>query len=291
LPVLRAGVGKQEKITSDNETPTRTTIKKDDEISFWRGTLAKKLNSTLYRLSKSNHHHHHHHHHHQNKVYEVLSLAQRGHDELIKSKQKTNDVTSLDFESTSESISKFCALDFVRVERGLGNRAKKPSVKSLNEWYAPKRQVNLVLNHETRNHMDSDLCRYIYSASYSLLKPEIGVKPFPRLPELEEVGLDPKGHKNKESFIDRFRTQVWDLPATTVTSHISKDGHYYIHPDPSQMRSLTVREAARIQTFPDNYFFEGPRTAQFVQVGNAVPPLLANKIAGVVFDIYHKKGK
>lgn len=136
--------------------------------------------------------------------------------------------------------------------------------------------------------MSSDLRRYVFAAAYA-----------------KQNGFSPKGHKgfsleglapdhkNWESgvFSDRFRVQAENLTATTITSHISKDGHYFIHYDPQQCRSLSVREAARIQTFPDNYFFQGNRTEQFHQVGNAVPPLLAFKIARVVFRLLFNKVK
>lgn len=158
-------------------------------------------------------------------------------------------------------------------------------VNYCHDWYL---DINLrgVCNHASRGHMESDLLRYFFAACFAKIKkqsPKLEDFPLLLLPAHKNVNASLKDNK----FADRFRVQLFDMPCKTVTSHISKDGHYYIHPDPSQCRSFTVREAARIQTFPDNYFFCGPRTSQFIQVGNAVPPLLANKIAGIVYNVFN----
>jgi len=151
-------------------------------------------------------------------------------------------------------------------------------------WY---RDENLagVVNHDTRGHMDSDLARYLFCSCFAKVHANRNERSSPTLNDFPESLLP--NHKNAHSgkFVDRFKVQEREHPASTITSHISKDGHYFIHYDPSQCRSLTVREAARIQTFPDNYFFEGNRTQQYVQIGNAVPPFLAKQIAEVVYGI------
>lgn len=95
-------------------------------------------------------------------------------------------------------------------------------------------------------------------------------------------------HKNLKSFLDRFKVVNGKGISHTLVAHISKDGHHYIHPDITQNRSISVREAARIQTFPDSFYFENSRTAAFTQIGNAVPPLMAEIIALKLKEIIKK---
>jgi DNA (cytosine-5)-methyltransferase 1 len=152
----------------------------------------------------------------------------------------------------------------------------------LGKWFHDPR-LEGVVSHRSRSHMPGDLHRYLFAASYA--------HHYSRSPLLHDFpeSLLPNhasARSTHKPFADRFRVQVMFEPSTTVVSHIAQDGHYYIHPDPSQCRSLTVREAARLQTFQDNYYFAGSRSAQFRQIGNAVPPMLSAAIAEVVAKIF-----
>jgi len=170
-----------------------------------------------------------------------------------------------------------------------GQQAKwKHNQGQLSAWYDDPR-LEAPLNHDARSHMPMDLWRYLFVSSYGAAKkrsPVISDFPVALLPNHSNINLD--NDDRPQDFADRFKVQLWDKPSSTVTSHISKDGHYFIHPDPVQCRSLTVREAARLQTFPDNYFFEGNRTQQYHQVGNAVPPYLAYQIAEIVWTVFKR---
>lgn len=143
------------------------------------------------------------------------------------------------------------------------------------------RRLKGIIGHQARGHMASDLMRYGYSAAFAAVngRSPRGALEFP-------VELHPmhRSWSASNRFIDRFKVQRNEAPSSTITSHLAKDGHYYIHPDPLQLRCLTVREAARLQTFPDNFIFEGPAGSQRRQVGNAVPPWLGHEIASAVYE-------
>jgi DNA (cytosine-5)-methyltransferase 1 len=166
---------------------------------------------------------------------------------------------------------------FAKYPQGLARRTDEYS-----RWVV-RPSVGGYCQHVSRSHMAMDLARYLFAASFAEMfghSPRLQSFP-PRLLPAHRNATLAEGFP----FKDRFRVHCAHEPAWTVVSHIAKDGHYYIHYDPSQCRSLTVREAARVQTFPDDYFFEGNRTQQYTQVGNAVPPLLAFKIARLVHKL------
>ncbi|MCD2260203.1 DNA cytosine methyltransferase [Psychroserpens luteolus] len=139
------------------------------------------------------------------------------------------------------------------------------------ERFELRNGVDFVTQHIARPHNERDLNIYKIAIKKWLEKTE-RLK-YPDLP------TKLKTHKNEKAFVDRFKVVDINGLSHTMVAHIAKDGHHYIYPDTKQVRSISVREAARIQSFPDDYYFEGGRTAAYRQIGNAVPPLMAKEIA------------
>lgn len=146
--------------------------------------------------------------------------------------------------------------------------------KPVNEYLkitGTRNGIDFFTQHITRPHNERDLEIYAIAIDKWLREKQ-------RL-KYSELPARLQTHRNIEAFLDRYKVVNPTGHSHTVVAHISKDGHYYIYPDPKQVRSISVREAARLQSFPDDYYFEGGRTAAFKQIGNAVPPLMAAKIA------------
>ena len=130
-----------------------------------------------------------------------------------------------------------------------------------------------IYNHNARNHNMEDQERYRLMAKNKWTFNEL----LSNVPKLN--------HDNLRIFSNSYVVQNWEYPARTIISHLYKDGNQFIHPDYKQHRTLTAREAARLQSFPDNFVFSVSRTQQYKQIGNAVPPLMARAIANAIKDI------
>ena len=172
-------------------------------------------------------------------------------------------------------------LDLPALAAGEGNiRSSKVGSQNESELYNSGIRNSYkppVTFHQARPHTEQDL--EIYKITVELWNEKRVRLNYNELPE------QLKTHHHRNSFLDRFKVVDQDSPSHTVVAHIAKDGHYYIHPDINQNRSITPREAARLQTFPDDYYFESSsgkpsRTHAYCQIGNAVPVFLAQKIAG-----------
>ena len=177
----------------------------------------------------------------------------------------------------------------IGADREMFSSATLLAPNRLGSWYHD-RPIRLLANHGSRSHMPADLVRYLFVSAFgreTRRSPKLGEFPTCLLPDHRNID---RSAPQDAIFKDRFRVQLSDSSSTTVTSHIAKDGHAFIHHDETQCRSLTVREAARLQTFPDSYVFLGNRTSQYTQVGNAVPPYLAVQIAEVVGDLMSNAG-
>ena len=183
------------------------------------------------------------------KIYEDLINVQKD-----KNKYTVKDaISDLPFLRPGEGIEKIAVLK-----------------KNKNNYLKKIKNSKFIYNHVARKHNEKDRKRYKYLSKNNWA-----------LRDLKKVRPD-LIHHDPEHFHNRYTVQRYDLPGKTVVSHLYKDGNLFIHPDHKQERTFTVREAARVQSFPDNFVFLGSRTEQYKQVGNAVPPIMAEKISKVI---------
>lgn len=192
-------------------------------------------------------------------------------EEVYKRIQKTHfsDGTSSAYVTVREAIG-----DLPKLQAGEGQEVIDYCIMESNEFLDKiKNKEGKLYNHVARMHNDKDRERYrILSANNWQLK------------DLQETRPDLIHHDPKH-FGNRYTVQEYDKPGRTVVAHLYKDGNLFIHPDSEQARTFTVREAARIQSFPDDFIFEGSRTDQYKQVGNAVPPLMAEAVAKAMREV------
>jgi len=173
--------------------------------------------------------------------------------------------------------------DLKKLKPGENNEITKYSTSSTSylDNFELRNGIDFVTQHIARPHNKRDLEIYKIAISKWLDKGE-RLK-YPDLPSKL------KTHKNEKSFVDRYKVVDPNGYSHTMVAHIAKDGHHFIYPDKKQVRSLSVREAARIQSFSDDFYFEGGRSAAFRQIGNAVPPLMANAIAKSIKELLCQK--
>lgn len=186
----------------------------------------------------------------------------------IKKTHSNSDDTLPNYITVGEAIS-----DLPKLNPGEGENIQKAITTTMKNDFLMKigNDSGLVFNHTARNHNDKDRERYRILSEHKNWQ----------LKDLQVVRPDLVHHDPKH-FGNRYTVQEADKPGKTVVAHLYKDGNLFIHPDPEQARTFTVREAARIQSFPDDFVFEGSRTDQYKQVGNAVPPLMAEAFAETI---------
>ena len=141
----------------------------------------------------------------------------------------------------------------------------------------------MVANHVARWQSDRDV------GIFKLLTEDIesGRNEYTSISALKELYTKMTG---KNSNVHKYHVIKWDEPSNLIPAHLYKDGLRHIHPDSTQCRTLTVREAARLQTFADDYIFEGSNMELYKMIGNAVPSLAAKCCANAVYDILTENG-